>query len=193
MVFQRHNAQHNYFNATGGRDTEFAKDLVLNDIANIVSESKQMVVAAIKHAKIAIEEKPSNRKIVDVIIDNKDNEQLNKNIARLITTRHNADKSNNASGMSNYSNAAGNIRAIGALNRSNRSGHGNIQQYHNAGGIMSSISGVLSTLGVGNKEQLNTLVEAKTGKKETSTGTKIAWGIGIVSAIGIIVYLMKKS
>ena len=201
MVFARHNEKLNYFNATGSKDPLFAKDLVLNDLANIIIQNKPMVINAVKHAGIAIDDKAKNKVLVAAVIENVDsNKQLKNNLAKLITVNHaTRSKAPNRAGgnlpatQSKHLNAAGDQPASG----------------NNFGNVLKSLGSLF--IGVGemvapgnkqaiaeaqeaNKQKLNDLIIAKNGgaSDEMSSTTNLVIGIGAVGIIGFLIYLAVK-
>ncbi len=86
---KKHNPAYNYFNAVGSKDRGYAKDLVINDVSDIIITKRPMVIAGIRHANIPIDPNADNGKIVSVLVANMGaNKQLATNMAKLISYQH---------------------------------------------------------------------------------------------------------
>ncbi len=89
MIMKKHNAAHNYFNAAGSQDKAFMKDLVLNDVSDVIVKDKPMVIAGLKNAGIAVDKDASVKKVASLVADNAGtNKKFTGNMTKLVQRHH---------------------------------------------------------------------------------------------------------
>lgn len=85
MLFLKHNPSYNYMTAIKSKDESYTEDLLLNDISDVIVTRKNIVLAALKNARVPVKGDESEEQIVVLISDNLPvNKKLATNLARVI-------------------------------------------------------------------------------------------------------------
>lgn len=89
MQIAKHDFYFNFNGAVKSKDNALTKTVLLNETANIIAKSPSAVISAIRAAGIDMPKDANATTIVNTIFkQGKNNEQLHKNIAKLVMVNH---------------------------------------------------------------------------------------------------------
>lgn len=119
MRYLKHNIYSNIDAAAKTKDVAATRDIVVDEISELIATQPVKVMAALKDAGISMSVKPTNREFVNKIVNNlKLNNKLRKNLSALIVDKNGKTVKSSANGQKEapVSNASGTVE--GALQTS---------------------------------------------------------------------------
>lgn len=88
MKFPKDSFYTNFVGVWRSKDVEITNELIKDELAWLIANKRKEVIAMLKEVGITIDNKAKDEKIIDAVLDNRDNVRLHTGIAYLITKRH---------------------------------------------------------------------------------------------------------
>lgn len=195
MQYAKHNFKKNFLNANGSKDSEATKDILLNELADLIAHSPNEVAEALRKSNVKLSDKPSARQLANAVIDNlATNKELIKHLAVLIAQKN---KEVYANDTGPFGEAQAPIDTVKGPTSSNTKVSGDtVTSVANA---LGNIFGFFSKRQENKaaqeayKKQLLMNLQTRGVKTAMPLGAKIAIGVAIAALLGTTIFIIVKS